>query len=90
MKQVDKKNMYCEYHLSNVYFNLEIERFISLTIFTLEVNNNIEGEVNNVETSHKKRKSEKFEIPPPHKGKSLVDTVVNNDVETLFQVCLIL
>ena len=41
---------------------------------------------NPLEMSHKKRKSEKFEIPPPAKGKTLVDTVINNNVDTLFQV----
>ena len=41
---------------------------------------------NSVETSHKKRKSEKFEIPPPAKGKTLVDTVIDNNVDILFQV----
>ena len=78
-----------EYHLFKKIKTIQIEigRIISLIIFTLEAKNSIEGEVNQVESSHKKRKSEKLEIPPPHKGKTLVDTVIDNDVETLFQVC---
>ena len=35
----------------------------------------------------KDRKYEKFELPPPAKGKTLVDTVINIEIDTLFQVC---
>ena len=45
-----------------------------------ESNNNIE------KSSSKKMKSPKFELPPPAKGKTLVDTVINTDIDTLFQV----
>ena len=68
-------------------FKVEISRQ-RIFCCILEVNNNIDVLEHQGEISHKKRKSEKFEIPPPPKGKTLVDTVIDNDVETLFQVCL--
>ena len=43
---------------------------------------NEDGESN----GRKRNKSEKFELPPAAKGKTLVDTVYNTDVDSLFQV----
>jgi len=52
-------------------------------------NSVVESVIKPLETvsNAKDRKSEKFELPPPPKGKTLVDTVVNIEIDTLFQVC---
>ena len=48
----------------------------------------LENVANPLETvpNAKDRKSEKFELPPPPKGKTLVDSVIDIDIDTLFQV----
>ena len=63
-------------------------QYIIIILLGSQVDNLVieEGNNNTEKSSSKKMKSSKFELPPPAKGKTLVDTVINTDIDTLFQV----
>ena len=78
---------YAYFYLSLDHYLLS-HRYIIIILLGSQVDNLVieEGNNNTEKSSSKKMKSSKFELPPPAKGKTLVDTVISTDIDTLFQV----